>query len=205
MKSMFHKLTALALGLGVLALAQPASAAFNGTLGFVGSTVVSGGSLATQTSFVFSDITPTTPALTVLTVSGDFATGSPAVPVLTSFSTATLNTLSLVGFTIGNGTYGTFTSIASDGLGNVSEVISQSTNFLDVYFIGTYIGGPAGASAIPASFRISINYSGGDTATVAATLSIPPVTVVPEPASIAMLGMGVVGIGGLAFRRRSAK
>jgi hypothetical protein len=196
MKSVLRKLTTLAFGLGVLGLAQPASAAFNGFLGFSGTTGVSNNSLSTMNSFVFTDLLGTTPALSVVSSSGGFS-----VATLTSFSTATLNLTNLVGFTLSNGTYGTFTSIASDGLGDVSEVLSHTGNFVDVYLIGNYSGGPVGASTL-ASLRISINYSGGPTASVAATLAIPQATIAPEPASLAMVVMGLAGVGGLAVSRR---
>jgi hypothetical protein len=200
MKSVLRKLTTLAFGLGVLGLAQPASAAFNGFLGFSATTAVSGGTLATQNSFVFSDLsTPSiTPAVTVISQSGGFS----GVPTLTSFTSSTLNLSTPVGFTLSNGTFGTFTAINNDGMGNQTQVLTHSANFVDIYFIGTYVGGPVGATPVEASLRLSINYSGGPTATVAATLAIPPATIAPEPASLAMVVMGLAGVGGLAVSRR---
>ena len=114
----------------------------------------------------------------------------------------TLDTTNLVGFQIGTATYGTFTSIAADGMGNVSEIIRQTKNNLDIFFIGNYVGGPVGATPTLASFRISLNYSAGPSATVAATLSIPPISLVPEPASMAMVMTGLCSVGGLAVGRR---
>jgi hypothetical protein len=198
MKSVLRKLTTLAFGLAVMAMAQPASAAFNGFLGFSATTGVSGGTLLTQNSYTFTDLLGTTPAVSIISSSGGFA----GIPVLTSFASSTLNLANLVGFTLSNGTYGTFTSINNDGMGDISEVLSHSGNFVDVYLIGNYSGGAVGATPVLASLRLSINYSGGPTATVAATLAAPPATIVPEPASLAMVVMGLASVGGLAVSRR---
>jgi len=201
MKSVFRKLTVLALGLAVMAIAQPASAAFNGTLGLVATTTISGSNtLLTQNSFTFSDLSSVANQASVVFSTGNFTgtTGSYTTSTLTI--PASPGTTPVTPFSIASvSTFGSFTAIATDGI-NVSEVVSRSANFLDVYFIGTYVGGPVGSTPTPASLRLNINYPGsGGLATVGFTLSIPPATVVPEPASIAMV---VMGLGGLAVARR---
>ncbi len=77
----------------------------------------------------------------------------------------------------------------------------QSGSF---FILGNYAGGPVGTRAVPASFTISFTQNGGPTNSVSAsgTLTIPPSSV-PEPASVLMLGMGILTVGGYGLRRRS--
>ena len=84
---------------------------------------------------------------------------------------------------------------------NNGEVVAKS-----FYILGTYTGGPVGSAEAPASFTVSFTQDGGPGTALSAsgTLTIPP-TAVPQQASVLMLGMGMVGVGGFAYLRRKAK
>jgi hypothetical protein len=109
------------------------------------------------------------------------------------------------GFTFSNATFGTFTETAAPIMisqGVVDGVVQSETFQL----LGNYVGGPVGATATPSSFTIGFTQDGGPGNSVSAsgTLTIPPVAAVPEPASVIMLSMGILAVGGYGLRRRIA-
>jgi hypothetical protein len=104
-----------------------------------------------------------------------------------------------------NSTYGTFTETVAPSLisqGYVGGVLTSEAFSI----VGTYMGGPVGNPPVAASFTVSFTQDGGPNNSVSAsgTLTIP--AGVPEPASIAMVGLGVLAaIGGFGLRLKKAK
>jgi hypothetical protein len=84
-------------------------------------------------------------------------------------------------------------------LGTSGQIVQRTADFVDLYILGTLtVNGVSG----DASVRISLNQS-GNALSEAITLNAPSVAV-PEPASIAMAGIGLVAAGLVGLRRRSA-
>ena len=123
---------------------------------------------------------------------GDFAA---VLPVGSDFG-PTLLDLTAGTFSLSNAVYGTFVSSAM-------TIVTQNASFLDVYFLGTYTPGSGipGVDPGPASARVSINQS-GESLSEAITLNAPPAGI-PEPATMALMGGGLVGIAFLLRRKRA--
>jgi hypothetical protein len=136
--------------------------------------------------------------------SGDYSVITPGA----KFDVPDLVLASLAGFTISNSTYGTFTSVASDGP-YISSIINQNANFLDIFLIGTFVpavGGPLDSfDPSQTSVRLSFNQSGSSVG-VTITLNSPPAPAVlaPEPGTMALAFVGL-GVAGLARLRKSSK
>jgi hypothetical protein len=129
--------------------------------------------------------------------SGFGTTDYAPIPLGTAYATTTLDLTNFTTFSLSDATYGTFTTTSG-------VIVQQTANFLDVFILGTYTPGPGlpGFIATPASLRISVNQSGASLSE-AITLVSPPLTLVPEPSTYAMLATS--GIGGLMMLRRRKK
>jgi len=147
---------------------------------------------------------------------GDLRTGFSSTgvfvgtPFLTDFGAVTFSTANGANssFTFGNATFGTFISTT------ITSIISGN-GFQSFFILGNFTPGTAanygGVTAPqPASFTLSFTQTpagGGANSTISdsGTLSVPPAGAVPEPASFAMV---VIGLGGVLavgrFRRRAA-
>jgi hypothetical protein len=185
------KMVAVVATLLLLTGAQ-SQAGFIGTLGFVdiGSPTANTGNINTATSFTLGNFLSTV------------GTGALAGLPSQSFGSPTFSTSGSIPFSITSASFGTFTStsivLLSSGVGTISF------GFLGNWTPGTYVGGGATTAA---SLTISFTQTPANTGQIgdSATFSVPPAFSVPEPASIAMVVMGLGGVFAVRrYRRRAA-
>ena len=202
-RSPLRKFAVLVLvGLGLMATESRAD--FVGSFGLNSNAPVASptNSLATATSFTFVNMSS----------NGNTSGGFNGMPVLTIFNASSTNTTTpisfsttaMTGFTFTNSTYGTFTQTTAAVL--VSQGFNGSTLTNEAFrILGTYTGAPGQTSPLISSVTISFTQNGGPGTAISASGTVNVPAVVPEPASVAMLGLGLMTVAGAAYRRRSAR
>jgi hypothetical protein len=204
--------------LALLALGQSAQAGFNNFNGGiplnVAGVVTDTGNIDTATQFILG---PTYYLGSGAT--GDFATylnpiASPFLQVGAASSISGLNPNAVDnvlmnfapggGWTFGNSTFGMFTAVEYEAIASATQ--TQSYVFLGNFTTGTAFASDPNAGTGSASITLTFSQNAGPGTPISGsgTMNVPP-TVVPEPASAVMLGLGLVSLGGLAVRRRMAK
>jgi len=172
----------------------------------IGSLPLNGGGLTQNGSDLsISTMVSSTSLVNLSLGAGDYA----FIPMLTNFGPATLDYTSnatLANFSFSSPVWGTFVGSVNPA----NQIVQRTANFLDVFIIGTFTPGTnagwAGKDPTQSSLRFSINQS-GSSISEAITLNspaLPPPPGVPEPATAALIGSALIGVG-LVARKRIAR
>lgn len=197
----FARLSSLVALAGLmLGASSTAQAAFmTGTQGLadIGSPTIGGGtSLATATSFNFSDLFTTT------SETGSFmSTNSSKIDL----GAASLTLSMPASFTFGNTMFGRFTGATIMENTTTDPTVTRSFVVTGTFVSGTMFGA---TTTNTASFNFSFNANStasGISYSDSGSLAVPATGIVPEPASVVMLGLGLIGVAGVSARKRLGK
>jgi hypothetical protein len=185
-----------AIALVVVAAMSAASAQAGSVIGTesfsVNSTTIDTSSITTATIFNFTGIATTNPS------SGDFSTIIPTSGVSASTGIQSLTVPST--FTFGNAAFGTFTASSQ-----VFDNVVGNTRVFELkgfFSGGTLFPGKNDMSA--ATLDITLSQVGGPGTAIGTSFTLAT-KAIPEPASVVMMGVGLVGALGLSrLRRKSA-
>jgi hypothetical protein len=182
----FGVLSVLALLIAGTGVMQ--GAAINGSLPVTGSGVSQdGANLLVSTKF--SD---------TLTITSGPGTGNYAVvPLTTDYGTFMLDLVTLGsggGFSLTNATYGSFAATSGTIVG------APSASFLNVRLFGTYTPGPGIPGVDPGATELNLAFTqSGSSVSASGTLSSFAIS--PEPGTMALFGLGILGIAGVLRRK----
>lgn len=193
---MIKRFASVAAIVAVLSFAGQANASY--TLTLSGLNPLSAG--ANGTSFVFA--VPTSPQASVGDIAQPFnvinvteptasASGSGFVTLSENFSITGTGSQAGLGTTTGTitGTFNISGAFSTYG-GTITNLVTTGGSGFAVQYL-SYTQPTAGDSGTGTAGNVSIG--------------VTPLSTVPEPASIAMLGLGLAGVGAYGLRRRSAK
>jgi PEP-CTERM motif len=167
------------------ASAQAGTIAGSISLADIGTPTANTGNILTATMFTLGNVITT----------ADSSGGYVVVPPGQVLGSAVINVSNGASFVLGNAAFGTFTGAA----GPVTITTDPAEEAVAIHIAGTFVPGtdfPPGSTAPGATMDLSFTQVGGPGAPISASATLRSV---PEPASMALLGIGISGF--FAFRR----